>query len=113
MRIVARACRRISRGQKNDGSLHDVDADPIAEGESPEAGAARSELALALDALLLRLEPRDRALLLLAELEDYSAAEIGRELALSEGAVRTRLSRLRQRLRDELSVFASEGEPVA
>ena len=51
--------------------------------------------------------------LLLAELEDYSAAEIGRELALSEGAVRTRLSRLRQRLRDELSVFASEGEPVA
>jgi DNA-directed RNA polymerase specialized sigma24 family protein len=35
---------------------------------------------------------------LLAELEDLSAAEIGAELGLSEGAVRTRLSRLRARI---------------
>ena len=75
--------------------------------ETPEDGAARTELGAVLDLLLLTLEPRDRALLLLAELEDYSAAEIGRELEMSEGAVRTRLSRLRQKLRAELSATLS------
>jgi RNA polymerase sigma-70 factor (ECF subfamily) len=108
VRIVARACRRLSRGQKNDGTLHDSEADPLGEGETPEAGAARSELARALETLLLGLEPHDRALLLLAELEDYSASEIGRELGMSDGAVRTRLSRLRQKLRAELMPWVSE-----
>jgi DNA-directed RNA polymerase specialized sigma24 family protein len=41
-------------------------------------------------------------------LEDYSASEIGRELGMSDGAVRTRLSRLRQKLRAELMPWVSE-----
>lgn len=108
VRIVARACRRLSRGQKNDGALHDGDVDALTVDESPEAGAARGELAHALEALLLDLSPEDRALLLLAELEEYSAAEIGRELNLSDGAVRTRLSRLRHKLREELLPWVTE-----
>ncbi|HET9932858.1 MAG TPA: sigma-70 family RNA polymerase sigma factor [Polyangiaceae bacterium] len=105
VRVVARACRRLSRGHKNDRALHDSEAEPAAVGENPEDGAARTELGAALDTLLLTLEARDRALLLLAELEGYSAAEIGKELGLSEGAVRTRLSRLRQRLRVDLAAW--------
>ena len=107
VRIVARACRRLSRGLKNDSTLHDSESEPTDVQETPEDGAARTELGAVLDLLLLTLEPRDRALLLLAELEDYSAAEIGRELEMSEGAVRTRLSRLRQKLRAELSATLS------
>lgn len=107
VRIVARACRRLSRGLKNDTTLHDSDSEPTDSQETPEDGAARTELGEVLDSLLLTLEPRDRALLLLAELEGYSAAEIGRELGMNEGAVRTRLSRLRQKLRAELSPWLS------
>lgn len=102
VRVVARACRRLSRGQKNDPALHSTDAPLIESADSPETAAARHELSAELETLLLALEPVDRAVLLLAELEDYTAVEIGQELALSPGAVRTRLTRLRKRLRGSL-----------
>ncbi|MFZ5896227.1 MAG: RNA polymerase sigma factor [Myxococcota bacterium] len=113
VRIVARACRRISRGQKNDAALHDSEAVPFDPSEGPEAGAARAELGDELERILISLEPNDRALLLLAELEDYSAAEIGRELGLGEGAVRTRLSRLRKKLREQLSGWITDASTDA
>jgi RNA polymerase sigma-70 factor (ECF subfamily) len=105
VRIVARACRRISRGKKNDPALHDVEHSPIDTASSPEADAQRRELGAALDQLLLALEPSDRAILLLAELEDYTGPQIASELGLSAGAVRTRLTRLRKRLREGLEPF--------
>jgi RNA polymerase sigma-70 factor (ECF subfamily) len=104
-RTVARACRRLSRGQKNDTAAHDTDIELAAADASPEARAAEAELGAALTRLLLELEPRDRAVLLLAELDGYTAPEIGRQLGLSAGAVRTRLTRCRQRLRDGLGAF--------
>ena len=104
IRVVASACRRLGRGQKNDPELH-TSAEPAgdhvhlqAADDDPEAEAARRELARLLENELLALSARDRSILLLAELEDFSAAEIGAELAMSEGAVRTQLSRLRTRL---------------
>ncbi|MGC4091154.1 MAG: sigma factor-like helix-turn-helix DNA-binding protein [Polyangiaceae bacterium] len=62
--------------------------------------------------MLLSLEPNDRALLLLAELEDYSAREMGERLHINEGAVRTRLSRLRKRMRDELAPWLPNPTPT-
>ncbi len=101
IRVVASACRRLGRGQKNDAGLHDGDAvgalDTDPQGD-PEAEAARRELARLLENELLALSPRDRSILLLAELEDFSTAEIGAQLGMSDGAVRTQLSRLRTRL---------------
>jgi RNA polymerase sigma-70 factor (ECF subfamily) len=97
VKVVASACRRIGRGQKNAAQLHDADAEPSADGD-PEQDAARRELGELLDRTLLGLLPQDRSIVLLAELEDFSAAEIGAELGMTEGAVRTRLSRLRARL---------------
>lgn len=104
-RCVARACRRLSRGQKNDAAAHDSDVELPSAEASPEAHAAEAELGAALTRLLLGLEPRDRAVLLLAELDGYTAAEIGERLGLSAGAVRTRLTRCRQRLREGLAPF--------
>jgi RNA polymerase sigma-70 factor (ECF subfamily) len=97
--VVASACRRIGRGRKNDGALHVTEpaVDLAAQGD-PEDDAARRELLELLDRTLLELSAADRSIVLLAELEDFSAAEIGAELGLSEGAVRTRLSRLRARI---------------
>lgn len=104
-RTVARACRRLSRGQKNDSAAHDADVELPAAEASPEARAAEAELGAALTRLLLGLEPRDRAVLLLAELDGYTAPEIGERLGLSAGAVRTRLTRSRQRLREGFVPF--------
>jgi RNA polymerase sigma-70 factor (ECF subfamily) len=109
VRIVARACRRLGRGQKNDASLHDSDVEPGGTLPSPEDAAAERELGELLDRALLGLSAEDRALLLLAELEDWTAVEIGAELGLSAGAVRTRLSRLRARVRDALEPALSRG----
>lgn len=101
VKVVASACRRIGRGAKNAMPAAAAGAnldDRQSPEEDPEAQVARQELARVLDAALLALEPDDRSLLLLAELEGFSAAEIGAQLGLSDGAVRTRLSRLRSRL---------------
>ena len=96
---MASACRRLGRGRKNDSGLHDPEAEPAGESDTdPEAELARRELGQLLERELLALAPRDRTILLLAELDDFSAAEIGAELHMSEGAVRTQLSRLRGRV---------------
>ena len=107
VRVVASACRRISRGRKNDPALHEPELELRAQGD-PEQETARRELAALLDQLLLELAPEDRSILLLSQLEDFSAVEIGAQLGMSAGAVRTRLSRLRDRLVPALSVQLTE-----
>jgi RNA polymerase sigma-70 factor, ECF subfamily len=99
VKVVASACRRIGRGRKNDSGLHDAETEPVGQSDGdPESELARRELGQLLEGELLALAPRDRSILLLAELDDFSAAEIGAELGMSEGAVRTQLSRLRSRM---------------
>jgi RNA polymerase sigma-70 factor (ECF subfamily) len=68
VRIVARACRHLGRGQKNDESRHDRDPELPAQSSSPEQQAAQRELALLLERTLLELNSQDRAIVLLAEL---------------------------------------------
>ncbi len=111
VRVVASACRRLGRGQKNDAGLHDASAEPVGQerASDPEEQAARRELGRLLEAELLALPARDRSILLLAELEDFSAAEIGAELGMSDGAVRTQLSRLRARLAEALQKNDASG----
>ena len=111
VRIVASACRRIGRGRKNDAALHDPDADPVDDRHSPEAAAARRELGELLNAALLGLSPEDRLILLLAEVEGRSGEEIAREMGLSHGSVRTRLTRLRARLRTALTPVLHDSAP--
>jgi RNA polymerase sigma-70 factor (ECF subfamily) len=108
VRVVASACRRIGRGQKNDPTLHQTEVD-LADPSDPEQEAARHELSALLEALLLELSPQDRSILVLSQLEAFSASEIGAELGLSAGAVRTRLSRLRDRLVEKLG----QGSPAS
>jgi len=103
VRIVARACRRLSRGQKNDFASHDAEAILVDGTASPETEAARYELGRILDGALLALGPEDRMILLLAEVEDFTAPEIAARVGLSAGAVRTRLTRLRERVRSGLA----------
>jgi RNA polymerase sigma-70 factor, ECF subfamily len=76
-----------------------------AEGEEPaDPGAApgdaldRSEERGALQALLARLAPEQRAVLVLREVEELSYREIAEALSIPVGTVMSRLSRARERL---------------
>lgn len=99
--MVARACFRMRRGRSNDPALHVRDVEMVAE-DDPEVLAGRAELALALGAALLDLPPTDRAVLLLAEAEDWTGPEIAAKLGTTPNAVRTRLSRARGLVRARL-----------
>jgi len=98
-RMVANACHKLMRGQKNDPSLHASDVDVEGE-DSPELEARRAELANTLGEALLSLGPQDRVIVLLAEAEDWTGPQIADELQMSPAAVRQRLSRARSHLRE-------------
>lgn len=102
LRMVARACGRRRRGRKNDPLLHDAEVELAGDGD-PAAEAERSELAGRLGEALLALDPQDRAILLLAEGEDWTGPQIAEATGLSAEAVRARLSRARRRLRARLA----------
>ena len=103
VRIVASACRRQARGQRNDASRHTTNHELASSGPSPFAATCTSELSRALADALLELSNTDRLVLLLAEAEGWRSEEIAAELGLTAGAVRVRLTRLRARLRKSLS----------
>ena len=85
----------LKRGDESfDETLHEV----VDEHGSDHESAERMRL---LEAFIARQSPLDRALLVLY-LEDRSQREIGEILGLSESNVSTKVSRLKQRLRDEL-----------
>jgi len=106
VRLVATACNRMRRGMKRDPSLHLTDQDLAADDDSPETLAARNRLAVTLGVALQAIDPRDRAIVLLADAQGMTGPEIAAALDMTAGAVRSRLSRAHRRLRDAL---ASEG----
>jgi RNA polymerase sigma-70 factor (ECF subfamily) len=105
VRIVASACRRLSRGQKNDPTRHGVEFTVVDARESPEGETARRELGTLLHRSLLDLSAEDRQVLLLAEVDGLGGPEIAEQLGVSPGAVRARLTRARARLRTALLPF--------
>ena len=106
VRMVTNACRRFHRGRKNDPSLHVRDVEITEAREEPESQALRLEMADHLGEALLTLNARDRALVLLSDAQGWKAPEIAKKMGMSDGAVRTRLSRARKRLRQNIDLEA-------
>ena len=103
-RMVANACRRMQRGGKGNASIHTELLDEYnIESMGPEELAASQGLGEKLVEALETLGPQDRAIVLLAEVNGWKGPEIAESLGLSPGQVRTRLSRSRARLREELA----------
>jgi len=78
-----------------DGSLADVRP-------GPEELAERGQLLAYVESVVAALTEPDRTVFELCIRGDHSYEEAARQVGLSEGAVRNRLSRLRGRLRNEL-----------
>ncbi len=89
--------RRLRGFYSADGGEQVVDPpDPAPGPESRLEGAACSE---AFQKALNSLEPQDRAILILRELDGRSYSEISEILSVPEGTVRSRLSRAREKMR--------------
>jgi len=99
IRIVANSCARQHRGRKHDPRLHEALGEDLA---LPAVDAERALLRRRLDDAIRGLDPRDRALVMLADAEGWTAPEIATHVGMTPEAVRTRLSRAHRRLRELL-----------
>jgi RNA polymerase sigma-70 factor (ECF subfamily) len=80
---------------------------------APDEVAASHELGTALDRVLGELEPAQREVLLLRDVEGLSAPEVGEVLGLSVEAVKSRLHRARVALRERLEPWIAPPEAAA
>jgi RNA polymerase sigma-70 factor (ECF subfamily) len=86
------------------------DEEPRTGGAAPGDALERREERGALEALLARLAPEQRAVLVLREVEELSYREIAEVLSIPVGTVMSRLSRARERLARDCP--ASQVEPA-
>lgn len=77
---------------------------------APDEELARRELGVALDSAIAALEPGQREVLLLRDVEGLPATEVALVLELSVEAVKSRLHRARKSLRDALAPFAPQAD---
>jgi RNA polymerase sigma factor (sigma-70 family) len=96
--VAANEARRLVRARRHRQVVEIDVADVASSHADPAAEPALTDLAR----LLRGLSPEERALLALRHVADFDATEIGRALGLSASGVRSRLSRLLSRLREEL-----------
>jgi len=98
--------RRVGGFYSSDGEEQLIDPpDPAPGPELQLEGAARRE---AFEKVLNSLEPQDRAIVVLRELDGRNYTDIASILSIPEGTVRSRLSRARKKLRELLGGFLEE-----
>lgn len=96
--LVARTCQRMNAKASRSEPLEE----PCSCDDDPSVTAERHELGERLSAALMTLQRTDRLLFLLSA-EGFDGVELADQFGLSHDAVRGRLKRARQKLRDELS----------
>lgn len=105
-RLTRNACTdhlRQNRKRSGDRSLEDPDLAPLAnQAPMPQEIMEQRELQQALMDAMEKLPEESRTVLLLREVEGFTYREIAQDLGLSEGTVKSRLSRARRALRKNL-----------
>jgi len=121
-RIAARACLRLRRKRKGEPAreLSLEEFIPTSEGEfrlqvptdglTPEEALENKELKRALHQAIQKLPNKYRVVLVLRDMEELTAKEVGTIMGLNERAVKSRLHRARLFVRRELSARGI-GEP--
>ena len=85
-----------------------ISADRLFGSEPPTNAAERAQLQEAIQAALDSLDPDQRAVVVMKDVEDMSQDQIAEALDCSPGTVKSRLSRARARLRDLLRPVYAE-----
>ncbi len=105
-RLVLSACSRNRRGRKNDPKLHssldDSPMDQTPGTEDPELSVMMEEKLSALQQAIEHLRDQDRAMLQAVEWQGHSLAEVADQHDLSVSAVKSRMFRIRQQLKEQL-----------
>lgn len=112
--IAVQECSRAARQQAHWTAVESLDesmSDP-AWTSSPEEAYARRDLAAKVRRAALLLSPRQRAALILMEVEGLSSEEAGRIIGCSPATARTHLHRAKDHLRRQLREYI-EGTPEA
>lgn len=86
---------------------------PAPLGQAPDEAVASEQLEQALDVAIERLDPAQREVLVLRDIEGLSAPDVAEALGLSVDAVKSRLHRARKALRDELTPWFEQSSPSA
>lgn len=98
-----------SRKRRPSDSLDALDYEPVPawtsqapQSEQPEDFTTRGELSAAIEQLLARLPDDQRTALLLVDLQGFAYDEAAGIMGVATGTIKSRISRARARLRDEL-----------
>lgn len=98
-----------------DGARQDPNYPPVNWSESAEVAAERAETREFVRAMIDELPDTYRTVLVLRDIEEYDTAETAKELGITPNAVKIRLHRARQALRDRidrrLRAFDPEARP--
>ncbi|WCB94735.1 RNA polymerase sigma factor [Baekduia alba] len=104
-RIAHNVSLNVLRGVRDDVSLEDATASPALAADGPAASFERSEQFRATVAALQALPERQRAALVLRELEGRSHEEIADALGVSKGSARQHLMRARVAMRGAVTAI--------
>jgi RNA polymerase sigma-70 factor (ECF subfamily) len=99
-RVVVNLC--IDMARRNVRLVTMPDRDLVAPGESPDIGARRTQEHERLRIALQRLSERERAALVLRDIEGLSTAEVAATMGTAEATVRVQIARARLKLRELL-----------
>jgi RNA polymerase sigma-70 factor (ECF subfamily) len=117
--IARRFCMRKRRRPKH-APVHEQSLDQIAPGEhehltdpapGPEQEAAAREMRTALTAAIEALDPAQREVLVLRDIEGLSAPEVAEVLGLTVDAVKSRLHRARVAVRERVAPLLAPASP--
>jgi RNA polymerase sigma factor (sigma-70 family) len=103
--LSANRVRAITAVARRSGDPEELQGVPAPDSDSPEVQAELGELQAIIDGAVARLSAMDQAILQACLVEERSYDDVARDLGVSNGSVRNRLSRLRARMRDELQTM--------
>ncbi len=104
--IALRVARSFGRKSARESSQHaSLDEHRHSGGKNPEALLEERQRLELLDRALARLEPDERGVFVLFELEEFSLTEIAELLSIPRGTVATRLRRARSRFIKSLAAL--------
>lgn len=118
LRIASNRCLDVlrSQGRRPASSLdaEPVESEPVwttqSAGEHPESFAARSELSSHLERALSALPDDQRLAIILSDVHGHPYDEVATITGVAVGTVKSRISRARARLRDEISADPAAAE---
>jgi len=98
-RVTVNVCYDIGRKRKPSVAMEDV-PDPVSAGDDPQQCMTGAERQRVLQMSLRTLSAKERAALVLRDLEGLSTEEVARALGSSEATVRSQISKARVKMRD-------------